>query len=196
MRKRTTKIALLLGGTAMIFMAGPAMGKETVQPTWNCAECHQKGAEEIWGTLVPGSQKADSFQVQSGKNEIWDVRYDLNSQLKSMASIKDLADEKAVRVKIKAEGGNRGYAEEVSYKSNYKFHDPANVITINEVVELLKKSPEEGNYVIFDSRGHDNYIEGHLPNAVLLPHYQFQAYKERMPADKNTQIVAYCRGYG
>jgi hypothetical protein len=196
MNKRKKTLTALLATTAMVFMAGQAAAKETVKPTWNCAGCHQQSAGEIWGTLVPGSQADDSFKLQTGEKEIWNVRYDKGSRLDKMATVRDLADEKAVKIKFKAEGGKKVYAEEISYKPNYGFKNPADVITINEVIELLKKSPADGNYVIFDSRGYDNYIEGHLPSAVLLPHYRFQAFKDSMPKDKNTLIVAYCRGYG
>jgi hypothetical protein len=191
--KQKNIINVFLAMLAALIMTGHAVAKETVTPI--CIGCHQGDGKTIWGTLVPGSQKDDSFKVQAGK-DIWTVRYDRNSKLKKMATVRDLADEKAVKVRFRAEGDGPVYAEEMSYKSNYGFKDPADVITTSEVVELLKKSPKEGNYVIFDARGYDNYIEGHLPKAVLLPHYQFQAFKDRMPTDKNTLIVAYCRGYG
>lgn len=48
--------------------------------------------------------------------------------------------------------------------------------------------------MLFDARGYDNYIEGHLPGAVLLPYYEMSAYMDRLPKDKNTLIVSYCRG--
>lgn len=184
---------VLLAILAALTITGNAKAKETITPI--CTGCHQADSSTIWGTLVPGSQTDNSFKVQAGK-DVWSVRYDKSSKLNKLATAKDLSDEKAVKVKFKADGENKVYAEEMSYKSNYGFKNPDDVITISEVVELLKKSPKEGNYIIFDSRGYDNYIEGHLPGAVLLPHYQFQAFKDRMPADKNTLIVAYCRGYG
>jgi hypothetical protein len=192
--KSRSLISISLMAVAAFFTADkPAFAKETITPI--CAGCHQTDNSTIWGTLVPGSQTDEFFRVQAGK-DIWSVRYDKkSSKLNKLANAKDLADEKAVRIKFKADTVDRVFAEEVSYKSNYGFKNPADVITISEVVELLKKSPEEGNYVIFDSRGYDNYIEGHLPGAVLLPHYQFNEFKDRMPADKNTLIVSYCRGY-
>lgn len=195
MEKQGKFVTALLAGTAMVCLAGQAAAKGPAIPVYNCGSCHQQGAGEIWGTLVPGSQTDSSFKVQTGK-ETWTVRYDQASKLKKMTSVKDLSDEKAVKIKVKAEGGNQAYAEEVSAKSNFTFKKSEDVITVAEVVELLKKSPKEGNYMIADARGYDNYIEGHLPNAVLIPYYEFQAYKDRMPADKNTLIVVYCRGYG
>jgi hypothetical protein len=189
-------LAAALATTAMVFIAGQAAAKEKILPVWNCTGCHQPAAEELWGTLVPGSQTDNSFKVQTSAKEIWHIRYDQNSKLNKMATARDLADEKAVKIMFNDEGGKKGYAREMSYKPNYGFKDSADIITINEVSQILKKGPKEGNYVIFDSRGHDNYIEGHLPNAVLLPHYQFQEYKDRLPADRNTLIISYCRGYG
>jgi hypothetical protein len=197
MKNGKKALTALLATTAVAFMAGQAAA--AVKPVYNCAGCHQQKAGELWGTLVPGSQADGSFRLQTGAKEIWEVRYDNGSKLDKMATVRDLMDEKAMRVKFKTEGGKKskkGYAEEVSYKPNYGFKNPDDIITITEVSELLKKSPEEGNYVIFDARGYDNYIEGHLPGAVSLPFYRLQSFKDRLPADKNTQIVSYCRGYG
>lgn len=182
--------SLLMAGAAMTLMTGHALAKETITPI--CAGCHKADDKTIWGTLVPGSQTDSSFKVQAGK-DVWEVRYDRFSKLKNLRTVRDLADEKAVKVKFRNEGSTV-YAEEMSYKSNYKFKNPDDIITVAEVVELLKKDPKEGNYVIFDSRGYDNFIEGHLPKAVNLPFYQLQRFKDRLPADKNTLIVAYCRG--
>lgn len=191
--KRKRLLTSLLA-VAMLFAAGSVSAENSkARISSICSECHKDDSQTIRGTLVPGSQTNDSFQVLAGK-DVWSVRYDKTSKLNKVATIRDLPDEKAVKVRFRTEDNGRVYAEELSYKSNYGFKNPNDVISISEVVELLKKDPKEGNYVIFDSRGYDNYIEGHLPAAVLLPHYQFQPFKDRMPADKNTLIVAYCRG--
>jgi hypothetical protein len=192
MRPKIKFLTTFFVGATITLLACQVMAKETITPI--CAECHTGDSETLWGTLVPGSQSDTSAKVLVGK-DVWEVHYDNKSNLKKMATIKDLADEKAVRVRFRPGKEGWVYAEEISSKSNYKFKNPDDIITITEVAELLKKSPEEGNYLIVDARGYDNYIEGHLPNAVLIPHYRFQAFKDRMPEDKNTQIVAYCRGY-
>ena len=191
--KRKKLVSIVLATLTVLIVSSGAMAREMIGPI--CTGCHQADGKTIWGELVPGSQEDGAFQVRAGK-DVWSVRYDRNSKLNKLATVRDLADEKAVKVRFRGEGENQVYAEEMSYKSNYGFKNPEDIITISEVVELLKESPEKGNYVIFDSRGYDNYIEGHLPEAVLLPHYQFQSFKSRMPANKNTLIVAYCRGYG
>ncbi|MDZ7641523.1 MAG: rhodanese-like domain-containing protein [Desulfurivibrio sp.] len=160
-----------------------------------CAGCHWNDETQIRGTLVPGSQSEDSFKI-STESKVWQVSYDDNTKMNKLASVLDLRDEKAMTIRFKQKGGNRVYAKEISYKGNYKFKDPQDTITIGEVNELLQQTPEEGNYMIIDARGYDRYIQGHLPNAVLLPHYRFSEFKDRLPEDKSTKIVAYCRGYG
>ena len=183
---------ILLTGAAIFLLTGQVMAKETMTPI--CAGCHNGDSQTIWGTLVPGSQTDTSVRVQAGKT-VWNVLYDKNSKLNKMATVKDLRDEKAVRVQIRPGSGDNVYAVEMSYKPNYSFKNPEDIITINEMAELLEKDPREGNYLILDARGYDNFIEGHLPNAVLLPYYRLQAFKERLPEDKNTLIATYCRGY-
>lgn len=192
MKRERKWLNILLIGAAIFLLTGQAMAKETMTPI--CAGCHKGDSQTIWGTLVPGSQTDTSVRVQAGKTT-WNVLYDKNSKLNKMATVKDLRDEKAVRVQIRPGSGDSVYAVEISYKPNYKFKNPKDIITINEMSELLEKDPREANYLILDARGYDNYIEGHLPNAVLLPYYRLQAFKERLPADKDTLIATYCRGY-
>ena len=192
-----TAFAVLAGGFVALGATQAAADAlpitERMMP--NCAGCHWNDESQIRGILVPGSQTDKSFKV-STESKVWTVRYDGKTKLNKMDSVRDLRDEKAVTVRFKQEGSSKVYAEALSAKGNYKFKDPEDTITIGEVNDLLKQTPEVGNYMIIDARGYDNYIEGHLPNAVLLPHYRFDEFKHKMPKDKNTMIVAYCRGYG
>jgi hypothetical protein len=189
MLHRQKILSLTLG---LVFLATPALAGSLVAP--NCTGCHQSDGKTLWGTIVPGSQTDTTVELTTGK-DVWKVRYDGNTTLESFTNARELPDETAVAVAFKAEGKGRAYAEEISYKSSYNFHTMDNVITMAEVAQLLEKSPAEGNYMIVDARGYDNFIEGHLPNAVLIPYYELQDFKDRLPADKNTLIVAYCRGF-
>lgn len=162
--------------------------------TSSCGQCHHAEDNMIYGTLVPGSQADSSFKITSG-SQVWKVHYDVNSELNGLSTVRDLRGEKGVSVDFRSEVDGWVYAEEVSYKPNYSFKNPDDIITINEVADLLKRSPKDGNYVLFDARGYDNYIEGHLPNAIVLPYYRLNAFRDALPADKNTLIVTYCRGY-
>lgn len=189
MIKKATISALTVGLT---LTAGAAMAGNLVSE--NCTNCHQSDGDTIIGTIVPGTQTDTTVEVTTG-NKIWKVRYDKQSKLDSFLSARELRDEKAVFVEFSKESGGGVYAEEMSYKPSYNFHSLDNVITMSEVGQVLEKSPEEGNYMIVDARGYDNFIEGHLPNATLIPYYRLSEFKDRLPADKNTMIIGYCRGF-
>ena len=183
---------MLTLATGLVLMTAPAMAENLVAP--NCGGCHTSAGSQIWGAVTPGSQTESSFAVAVG-SKTWNVRYDKGSTLDRFTSALQLPDDTAVVVDFRKDGNGGVYAEEISYKPSYDFHDLDNVITMAEVAKLLEKSPEAGNYMIVDARGYDNFIEGHLPNAVLIPYYELADFKDRLPADKNTLVVAYCRGF-
>jgi len=181
----------------VVLMTNPgnaeSSSKSHVAPT--CVPCHKAENNEIWGTVVPYSQLTTDgfFKVQSG-DKTWHIRYDTNTKLKKFRTLKELPNNEGVRIRFSSIRENEVYAEEISYKPNYSIKDPGDVIYIHEVVELLKRKPKDGDWMLFDARGYDNYIEGHLPGAILLPYYEMDSYMDRLPKDKNTLIVSYCRG--
>lgn len=50
--------------------------------------------------------------------------------------------------------------------------------------------------VIADSRSEGEYAQAHLPGAVSIPSDQTKALAARLPKDKRTLVVFYCRGMG
>ena len=176
----------------LTLMVAPSMAKNLVAS--NCTSCHEADANTIIGTIVPGTQTDTTVEVTTG-DSVWKIRYDANSELESFMTTRELRDDKSVSVKFHSEADGWVYAEKMSYKPSYYFHTLDNIITMAEVNQVLQKSPAEGNYMIVDARGYDNYIEGHLPNAELIPYYRLNEYQDRLPKDKNTQIIAYCRGF-
>ncbi len=188
--KRMKKIALLAAGAMLLAAQSQASGLVKA----NCAGCHKSDGRTIWGTIVPGSQTGSSLAVSTG-SKVWKVVYDDNSELDNFLSARDLRDDKAVAVEFSRRGPGRVYAEEISYKPGYHFHTLDNIVTMAEVSKVLEKSPEEGHYMIVDARGIDNFIEGHLPNAVNIPYYRLLEFKDRLPKDKTTRVIAYCRGF-
>jgi hypothetical protein len=184
------KVAAITMGIALL--AGPATAKILVDS--RCAKCHEIESSDIRGTIVPGSQTDTTVKIKADE-DIWQVRYDKKSKLNSFMSARELRDEKAVSVQFRPDSDGWVYAEEMSYKPGYHFHTAENIVTIAEVAHALQESPKEGNYMIVDARGYDNFIEGHLPNAVNIPYYRLNEFKYRLPKDKSTQIYAYCRGF-
>lgn len=182
-----------LATLAMTTGQATAAAKAQVAPT--CTACHKADGSTLWGFLKGGSQGDSSFQVQVD-NDVWDVSYDQSTKLgKNLTTIKELANGKIVMVKFKEEGG-KTIATEVSYKTPRAFSSPDTVIEVDELIDLLKKDPRQGNYMVLDVRGISNFEEGHLPGAVAVPNYRFDKYKDRLPKDKGTQLVTYCNGYG
>jgi len=182
---------LLATGIALV--ATPAFAAKS-QVGKNCVACHQAEKDTIWGTIVPGTQTDDTVEISTG-TDVWKVRYDNESDLYNFKSAKELRDEKAVMVVFEPEAKGGVYAEEMAYKPSHHFHTMDNVITMSDVAQILKKSPEEGNYMLVDARGYDNFIEGHMQDAVNIPYYRLLEFKDRLPKDKNTMIIAYCRGF-
>ena len=51
----------------------------------------------------------------------------------------------------------------------------------------------ESNYIILDVRTPEEYNEGHIPNAILIPDYEIKEKAESVLLDKNQLILVYCR---
>lgn len=77
-----------------------------------------------------------------------------------------------------------GCAQEVENKVNYEN------ITAQEAKELMDR--EEG-YIILDVRTGEEYAQGHIPGAILIPDYEIETKAEEILTDKNQMILVYCR---
>ncbi|MGL4484503.1 MAG: rhodanese-like domain-containing protein [Anaerovoracaceae bacterium] len=63
------------------------------------------------------------------------------------------------------------------------------IITQEDAEKMLK---EEGT-VLLDVRTEEEYNEGHIPNAILLPDYDIQKEAGNILPDKEAKIIVYCR---
>lgn len=61
-------------------------------------------------------------------------------------------------------------------------------IGADQAAEMAQK-PE---VFILDARTPDEYADGHLKNAVLIPHTEVHSRASELPADKEKQILCYC----
>lgn len=65
---------------------------------------------------------------------------------------------------------------------------------MNITAEEAKKIMDtESGYVILDVRSQEEYDEGHIPGAVLLPDTEIAEKAEECLTDKEQQILVYCR---
>ncbi len=51
----------------------------------------------------------------------------------------------------------------------------------------------ESDYVILDVRTEEEFAEGHIADAILIPDYAIKEKAESMLTDKNQVILVYCR---
>lgn len=63
-------------------------------------------------------------------------------------------------------------------------------ITADEAKALMDS--EEG-YIILDVRTDEEFAEGHIPGAILIPDYEIKERAEEILTDKDQLILVYCR---
>ena len=51
----------------------------------------------------------------------------------------------------------------------------------------------ESGYIIIDARTQEEYDEGHIPGAILMPEYEIADRAEKELPDKDQLILVYCR---
>ena len=51
----------------------------------------------------------------------------------------------------------------------------------------------EKDYIIIDARTEDEFAEGHIENAILIPEYEIKDRAENELPDKEQLILVYCR---
>ena len=60
--------------------------------------------------------------------------------------------------------------------------------------ENAKKIMDSGeDHIILDTREQDEFDEGHIPGAILIPYTEIEERSEEMLPDKDAQILVYCR---
>lgn len=63
-------------------------------------------------------------------------------------------------------------------------------ITANEAKEIMDT---QSDYIILDVRTEEEFAQGHIPNAILIPDYEIETKATSMLTDKNQLILVYCR---
>ena len=63
-------------------------------------------------------------------------------------------------------------------------------ITPEEAKKIMDSGEE---HIILDTREQDEFDEGHIPNAILIPYTEIENKAEEMLPDKDAQILVYCR---
>ena len=63
-------------------------------------------------------------------------------------------------------------------------------ITAEEAKKIMDSGEE---HIVLDTREQDEYDEGHIPNAILIPYTEIENKAEERISDKDKLILVYCR---
>lgn len=63
-------------------------------------------------------------------------------------------------------------------------------ITAEEAKKIMDSGEE---HIILDTREQDEFDEGHIPGAILIPYNEIENKAEAMLPDKDKLILVYCR---
>ena len=63
-------------------------------------------------------------------------------------------------------------------------------ITAEEARQIMDS---EKGYIILDVRTQEEYDQGHIPGAILIPDTEIEAQAEKVLTDKDQLILVYCR---
>ena len=74
--------------------------------------------------------------------------------------------------------------KETTMKNTYEQITPAEAKGIMD---------SEHNYIILDVRTEEEFAEGHIAGAILIPDYEITEKAESILTDKEQQILVYCR---
>lgn len=67
-------------------------------------------------------------------------------------------------------------------------------VYMNITAEQAKRIMDtETDYVILDVRTQEEYCQGHIPGAVLIPDYEIETKAEEVLKDRDQLILVYCR---
>jgi hypothetical protein len=194
---RRGAVATAAGAFALMLAAGRA---EAAKPNImeSCKVCHTAADGVVRGKLVSVSAEFKSVSLTVGPL-VWIVKYGDDLKVKEgekfsgPEALKTIPRDREIAVSFTGTEASP-VATQLAVKQPYKV--PAEKLaTLEQVQELVQKTPEEGKYLLVDSRPGPMFAEGRIPGAVSLP---FAVFKEKaasvLPADKGTLVVFYCAG--
>lgn len=196
-RGRQVAGALAAGALGLLLAAGSA---EAAKPNImeSCKVCHTAADGVVRGKMVSVSPEFKSVSITVGPL-VWIVKYGDDLKVKEgekfsgAETLKSIPRDREIAITFTGTEASP-VATQVAVKQPYKV--PAEKLaTLEQVQELVQKTPEEGKYLLVDSRPGPMFAEGRIPGAASLP---FAVFKEKaasvLPADKGTLVVFYCAG--
>jgi len=160
----------------------------------SCLKCHNydKKPNVLAGKFVSVSTKAKTIQLKiNADSEI--VFYDDGTVLKNAEHYRSIAPQESVKI-VYARKNGKLVATEVEVKKGLSVPQEQ-LLTAGQLESFIAKGPEQGKYILLDSRPQEMYNQGHIPTALSMPFFEFDKLQEKLlPKDKDITQIYYCGG--
>lgn len=100
------------------------------------------------------------------------------------------AENKAVGIIGGADGPTAVVVGEINDKGEQTAVYSYEIITQDKAKEIMDS---DESHIVLDVREQEEYDEGHIPGAILIPHEEIAMRAESMLPDKDALILVYCR---
>ncbi len=197
MTRTTLALAILALFPAASGAQAPAPPAKSTIPQV-CTSCHQAEAGNVRGIYENVAFKSRGIQLKIDANtEI--VPFDPATLVvvdggvtKPAEALRDLPKNREARIEYAMKDGAK-VAKTISFKGPIKIA-PEKLATYDEVVAMVAAGPEQGQYMLVDSRPLPRVQEGTIPTAVNIPYPSWDKVVDRLPKDKARRIVFFCQG--
>lgn len=158
-----------------------------------CNQCHQPEKDLVRGTLVAVTEKFKTINVQVGGKLVWVINYGDDLKITGADKLSSITKEKEIGIKFTGDE-KKPYAVSLTVKPPAAVA-PEKLVSLEEMTKLVAMGPEEGKYLLIDSRPKPRFNEGHIPSALSLPNDKFDQLKDViLPKEKDKLVIFYCGG--
>lgn len=158
-----------------------------------CNQCHQPEKDLVRGTLVAVTEKFKTINVQVGGKLVWVITYGDDLKITGADKLSSIPKDKEIGIKFTGDE-KKPYAVSLTVKPPATVA-PEKLVSLEEMTKLATMGPEEGKYLLIDSRPMPRFNEGHIPFAVSLPNDKFDQLKDNiLPKEKDKLLIFYCGG--
>ena len=148
---------------------------------------------KVKGQVKAVSNKAKTLSLNIKGKGVMLFKFNDTTKFINFTKTKEIKYPTAVVVKYKTEGPDN-MALSIK-KALISLPKGVTEIKTDEVVALVEKGPEAGNYFLVDARPATVASAGHIPTAVSIPvNVLKKKGAELLPPDKNKLLVFYCGG--
>jgi hypothetical protein len=158
-----------------------------------CNQCHKPEKDLVRGTLVAVTEKFKTINVQVGGKLVWVITYGDDLKITGADKLSSIPKDKEIGIKFTGDE-KKPYAVSLTVKPPATVA-PEKLVSLEEMTKLATMGPEEGKYLLIDSRPMPRFNEGHIPFAVSLPNDKFDQLKDNiLPKEKDKLLIFYCGG--